>query len=177
VFGAAELHKHLVAELRDFAQRDVLELGSGTGAFSPDGFAALTVTDVNQAYLDQIHVPCKKFLASAAALPFENKCFDLVFAVGLYHHISDEDYLKSMQEINRVLRAGGTFVNLDNLPPTRSYRVIAAAVRRMDRGHFVRTIPKQQVLMQTEFLIEESRTGTYSWCGLEYVIHRCRKAV
>jgi ubiquinone/menaquinone biosynthesis C-methylase UbiE len=140
-----------------------------------EGFDSLTVTDVNQAYLDQIKVPCKKVLASATELPFEDNSFEMVFAAGLYHHLSDEEFLKSVKEIHRVLKPNGVFLNIDNMPPTRAYRVLAGMIRKMDRGRFVRTIPAQKSIMESQFAIDKCESGTYSWCGLEYVLHVCRK--
>lgn len=175
IFGSAELYGLMETVLSKYSKQEVLELGCGTGAFSPKGFKSLTVTDVNQDYLDQINVPCKKILASAAQLPFKDESFDMVFAAGLYHHLSDEDYHQSMKEVRRVLRPSGVFINLDNLPPTKPYRLIASLTRKMDRGQFVRTIPDQVALMKKELVIDESLSGSYAWCGLEYVLHRCKK--
>lgn len=175
VFGAGELCDIMRTAISAYSGQRVLELGSGTGAFSPSGFSALTVTDVNQAYLDQIQVPCKKVLASATDLPFEDNSYDMVFAAGLYHHLSDEEFLKSTKEIRRVLRPEGVFLNIDNIPPTRAYRVLAGAIRKMDRGRFVRTISAQRSIMESQLAIDKVESGTYSWCGLEYVLHVCKK--
>lgn len=176
IFGSPEFKKVVEFALNQYSNQDVLELGSGTGAFSPQGFRNLTVTDVNQDYLNAIEVSCNKVLASAAKLPFENSSFNLVFAVGLYHHLSDEDYALSMQEIKRVLRPGGRFLNIDNVPPTQSRRFIAGLVRKLDRGMFVRTQANQLKLMESQFSVIESRIGSYSWCGLEYSLVLCEKS-
>jgi SAM-dependent methyltransferase len=45
--------------------------------------------------------------ADAAALPFENGSFDVVFSVAVLEHVSD--LAATLSEARRVLRAGGTF--------------------------------------------------------------------
>lgn len=49
--------------------------------------------------------------ASALSLPFEDSSFDVVYSVAVLHHIPSHAYRRRfMEEINRVLKPGGTCV-------------------------------------------------------------------
>lgn len=175
IFAASDLKPFMGEVLKEYKDKNVLELGAGTGAFTPQGFSSLTVTDINQSYLDQIQVSCQKIVTSATVLPFADESFDMIFSAGLFHHLSDQEYIQSMKEIRRALRQNGVFINLDNIPPTRFYRVIAFLIRKMDRGRFVRKSSQQIKIIEKELFIETKEIGSYAWCGLEYILFKCKK--
>ncbi len=75
-------------------------------------------------------------LASATALPIDDRSVDVVLSCYCFHHLSDADKLQALSEIRRVLRPGGRLVFADMMfrldPFTRRDReVIALIVKRM----------------------------------------------
>jgi SAM-dependent methyltransferase len=169
LFKSDILLKELNKCLHGFERSDCLELGAGTGISSPLGFAKLTVTDINGDYLDSISVPATKVVCSATDLLFDDSSFDVVFAVGLFHHLDDSQFRTSLSEVRRVLRNGGVFIDLDNIWPTRITRIPAFIVRWLDRGKHVRSLKRQRQIISEIFPDLSEFVGTYSWCDLEFV--------
>ena len=169
LFKSDLLLKELNKCLHGFEGAECLELGAGTGLSSPLGFSKLTVTDINGDYLDSISVPATKVICSATDLFFDDSSFDVVFAVGLFHHLDDEQFKASLSEVRRVLRTGGVFIDLDNIWPTRITRIPAFIVRWLDRGKHVRSLSRQREMILEFFPDLSEFVGTYSWCALEFV--------
>jgi ubiquinone/menaquinone biosynthesis C-methylase UbiE len=109
----------LAKRLWRFAGNDVLEIACGTGVLTdqlhqslPQG-TRLVATDLNQGMLDiaQRRVPDPRVswkVADGAALPFEDRSFDLVvcqFGVMFF-----PDKLAGIREARRVLRESGRYV-------------------------------------------------------------------
>lgn len=105
--------------------------------------------------------------ATAAQLPFADGQFDAVWSGGLLHHLADDIARAVVSEIMRVTRPGGHAVTFDSVLPEPAWRrPLAWAVRRLDRGRYVRT----QVAL--EALLPQRRTWacerfTYARNGLE----------
>lgn len=169
IFKGDNLLIELNKSLKGFESVACLELGAGTGLSSPQGFSKLTVTDINADYLDSISVPAKKVVCSATDLFFDDSSFDVVFAVGLFHHLDDEQFKASLAEVRRVLKPGGTFIDLDNMWPTRITRIPAFIVRWLDRGKHVRSLARQKKMISEFFPNLSEFVGSYSWCDLEFV--------
>ena len=169
IFKGDEPLIELNKSLKGFENVACLELGAGTGLSSPLGFSKLTVTDINGDYLDSISVPATKVICSATDLFFDDSSFDVVFAVGLFHHLDDEQFKASLSEVRRVLRAGGVFIDLDNIWPTRITRIPAFIVRWLDRGKHVRSLSRQREMILEFFPDLSEFVGAYSWCDLEFV--------
>ena len=91
-----------------------LDVGCGTGAFTQliAGLCApksLTGADPAPAQIDYArkHTPQAEFhVADAAALPFDDRVFDVVVSALVINFIPD--HAKAMAEMNRILRPGGT---------------------------------------------------------------------
>jgi ubiquinone/menaquinone biosynthesis C-methylase UbiE len=94
-----------------------LEIGAGTGYFSLNLLRAGIVreavaTDISQGMLDTLNASAARLGLSvdtvcteAAALPFPDDSFDLVFGHAILHHLPDLD--AAFREFRRVLRPGG----------------------------------------------------------------------
>jgi ubiquinone/menaquinone biosynthesis C-methylase UbiE len=97
-----------------------LEVGAGTGYFTINLLRAgvireATATDISQGMLDvlsasaeRLALPVRTVRCEAAALPFDDSSFDLVFGHAVLHHLTDLD--GAFREFRRVLRPGGTVV-------------------------------------------------------------------
>jgi len=111
-----KLAKLLGAHPGPFARS--LEIGAGTGYFSLNLLRAgvvgeATCTDISpgmlatlQANAAGLGLPVETETCDAAALPFEDACFDLLLGHAVLHHLPDLE--RSFAEFARVLRPGGT---------------------------------------------------------------------
>ncbi len=128
----------------------VLELGSGTCQFRPlflkyvENYVA---TDINLKYLkdSQQDEPSLNYVVSdASRLPFALQRFDRIFALYLYHHLSDQQTLNSLEEMFRCLKPEGKIIIVDNFLPEHRYDPVARAVAKLDRGQHIR---RRQVMV------------------------------
>ena len=95
-------------------QRDILEIGSGTGALLHElrtrGLRAQGI-ELRQAFIEQARawygdIPITP--VTGLALPFPDASFDVVMSFDVLEHIPDTD--GHLQEVARVLRPGGSYV-------------------------------------------------------------------
>lgn len=49
----------------------------------------------------------------SSQLPYPDKIFDRVFSTFMFHHLEPDDKIKTLHEVNRVLKKGGSFYLLD----------------------------------------------------------------
>jgi SAM-dependent methyltransferase len=94
-----------------------LEIGAGTGYFTLNLLGAGVIgeavaTDISPGMLERLERSAEELglvvetaACEAAALPFENDSFDLVFGHAILHHLPDLD--GAFREFLRVLRPGG----------------------------------------------------------------------
>jgi ubiquinone/menaquinone biosynthesis C-methylase UbiE len=101
--------------LTDLKERELLELGCGTGHwtvfFNSLGFK-ITAIDQSETMIQiakSKNIPNASFIkADAAALPFPDNSFNIVTTVTMLEFVEDID--KILDEIERVLKHGGTFI-------------------------------------------------------------------
>jgi SAM-dependent methyltransferase len=110
-----KLRKALGHEPRRYAR--ALEIGAGTGYFTLNLLRAGVVreavaTDISPGMLRRLRdsaaelgVDVETAACEAAALPFEDGSFDLVFGHAVLHHLPDLE--GAFREFSRVLRPGG----------------------------------------------------------------------
>ncbi len=104
---------------------NILDCGSGTGKLAIQlrkkcRDCNLTCLDITQSMFRTEKVPGARFVvASAEKLPFEDSSVDYVTSAFLTRNLgSAETYFS---EVNRVLRRGGRFVNLDIYEPPHGF--------------------------------------------------------
>jgi ubiquinone/menaquinone biosynthesis C-methylase UbiE len=106
-------------------EETALDIGCGTGSFglllakclerervfgldiSPEMLALSKKKAEEEGY--RIGYVC----GSAAALPYGNEKFDLVFSSLVFHHLDYEEKRKALGEIHRVLRQDGRYVSVE----------------------------------------------------------------
>ncbi len=115
------------------------------------------------------HAGCgKAFCGSATHLPFLGRSFGLVWSCGLLHHLADEDVVAALREMTRVTRVGGRVVVFDGVRPDRpTRRPIAALIRRLDRGAFMRRAGALRTLVDLVPGMWTSERVAYAATGLE----------
>ena len=116
-----------------------LEVSAGTGYFSLNMLqagvvGAATCTDISPGMLTTLEANAARLgldvetaACDAAALPFEDESFDLVFGHAVLHHLPDLD--RAFAEFHRVLRPGGTLFFAGE--PSRQGDRIAAVPKRV----------------------------------------------
>ncbi len=94
-----------------------LDIGCGPGTFvgSLGGPGHSTGVDIAPAQIEYASAhyggPDREFrTVSPEALPFRDGAFDLVTMVELVEHLTEEDCLRLMAEVRRVLRPGGRLI-------------------------------------------------------------------
>jgi ubiquinone/menaquinone biosynthesis C-methylase UbiE len=158
---------------RDLAHREpghVLDWGCGWGQVSAllrEEGVDVVAYDYREDVDAPTTVPLERFPEIEAvvsrepvSLPFDDASFDTVLSCGVLEHVPDPD--RSVAEIRRVLRSGGTFY-VTNLPNRYSYTEKAARLIGRyyhgqlpnDRVYTRRTA--RELLERNEFRIEELR--------------------
>jgi SAM-dependent methyltransferase len=105
--------------------------------------------------------------ASAAALPFAADAFDLVWSLGLLHHLDDATALRAVAEMARVTAPGGRTIVFDGVLPEPAWRrPLAALIRHADRGRWMRREAALRALLPAADGWTHRRLA-YAWTGLE----------
>jgi ubiquinone/menaquinone biosynthesis C-methylase UbiE len=110
-----ERRQHLVFSILlksvEIKEKQVLEVGSGTGRFSQrivELGGRLTLVDIGKNLVEAVgsRLGCRGIVADACDLPFEDNCFDLVISSECIEHTLDPS--KAIREMCRVCKPGGT---------------------------------------------------------------------
>jgi SAM-dependent methyltransferase len=79
------------------------------------------------------------YVADAQRLPFPNDVFDLVRAIGFFHHLNDSASRAALLEMYRCLKPGKRIVIFDAVWPRSNWcRPLAWATFSLDRGAHIR---------------------------------------
>jgi len=107
------------------ADVQILDFGAGIGNSVPyvrQHFASarLTCLDLSQRSLE---VAEKRFAGQAqyvrfdgARIPFADHQFDIAYAMCVFHHINHADHVALLQELNRVIKPGGSLFIFEHNP-------------------------------------------------------------
>jgi ubiquinone/menaquinone biosynthesis C-methylase UbiE len=125
LLGADRARQKLLDEARLRPGQKVLDIGSGTGTFAvllkqrhpavevigldPDPKALARAR--GKAERARLSIRFDQGFADAVAYPAAT--FDVVFSSFMFHHLEADNREKTLQEVCRVLRPGGTFYLLD----------------------------------------------------------------
>ena len=154
LIGTSQLYRTFVRDyLSPRPQARVLDVGCGPGnllEFLPSDVNYVGV-DISADYIREAHrrFPRRgKFTLCDAALlselELESK-FDFVVAVGVLHHLDDQQVHAFLRGVTRHLTAEGKFVSVDPLLFEGQSR-IARFITLKDRGEFVRTALQYRAL-------------------------------
>lgn len=172
----------------------VLDVGCGPALTTPVPKGKVVGIDINPRYIKEFtggyidedpeifHAPIEErktfgFVGSADRLPFNGNQFDESRCMGIFHHLPDDFVRRTMKEMARCTKPGGKIVIIDNVWPANAWlRPIAWAIRKLDRGEWVRS--EQQL---TD-LVKSSHSGswkatrfTYTLNGLELIAFELQK--
>lgn len=158
----------------------VLDIGCGPAGileYLPDvdywGF------DVSSAYIESARAKfgtrgrfvCRQFSLSDLE-GFQR--FDLVLALGLIHHLGDEDALALFRLAHEALRPGGRFVSIDPcLEPGQN--PVARFLIRRDRGQNVRSRNGYELLAKDVFSDLIINVRHTAWIPYTHCIMECKR--
>ncbi len=108
--------------LKPFPGMKIVDFGCGPGSiieYLPEQMEYVGV-DAEKNYIDSAinkYGEIGKFICEdiLSFSPKEVNYFDIAIAIGLLHHLNDEESEKLINTANRVLKPGGRLVNLDNI--------------------------------------------------------------
>jgi SAM-dependent methyltransferase len=135
----------------------MLDVGCGTGAvvaFLPRDVSYLGI-DLSPDYIasaQRQHGERARFqVGDVNSLDFEqDEAFDIVTAVGLLHHLDNDEVRRLATAVHGLLKSNGRFITIDNcFTPEQS--PLAKAIIRRDRGQNVRTPEEYQAIIQDVF--------------------------
>jgi SAM-dependent methyltransferase len=151
----------------------ILDVGCGPSSWlARAGFNALG-SDISQRYMREYRrAGHSAVVNSADALPFARGVFDSVWTIGLLHHLSDAAAFDAIREMMRVCRPGGYVVIIDAVMPRSVWRrPLAYALRRLDRGRFVRSEQDFLAMAQQALPFEQQmRRFTFTYNGMEVLL-------
>lgn len=120
--------------------KSVLDQGCGTGEYALLFGKKYTGIDNNPRDIKfaQNNYPGHFFCGSATEIPFKSESFNIVFTVGLHHHLNDKEARQAIKESFRVLKRNGKLVIVDAMYPKNPLNIIGLFLRKIDRGKYVR---------------------------------------
>ena len=123
--GIGRLRRNEVirAAMRDAAGRRALEIGSQSWewclfryGYRPEQLTCINISqaelEIGRAQAAKLQFTCDFRNMDAHDLQFADGSFDMVFGVGILHHL---EFARAMREIHRVLRAGGKILFVEPL--------------------------------------------------------------
>lgn len=167
-------HSLLTRELRSVADRlhsggPILDVGCGpTTWLSGIGLHPIGL-DLSFEYSSSLLAGGSPAVTgSATDLPFADEALNCVWSIGLLHHLPDDAARTAIREMMRVTRPGGSITIFDGILPRLTARPFIWAMRRLDRGRFMRTQSHLESLLDPG-LSWSCRRVNYSLIGHEGV--------
>jgi SAM-dependent methyltransferase len=168
--GADQLtHQHIQRLLSKLPGCErILDVGCGPASWLWQAGLHPVGLDISRAYSIAFNKSGEPAVtASADALPFPEACYGGVWSIGMLHHLPDEAACQAVREILRVGQPGGYVVIFDAVFPAVAWRKpLAWAIRRIDRGRFVRSQEEMEELLPSREKWSIERCP-YSYNGLE----------
>lgn len=147
--GFQELRDAIVDRAGPRLGDKVLDIGAGTGLLTlavAKDVSHVWALDISQAMCSYLQTKAQSaelanietVVASAVSLPMVEESVDLVISNYCLHHLSEDDKLRALQEVWRVLVPGGRFVFGDMMfevavTDTRGRQVLSSKVKAMLR--------------------------------------------
>lgn len=172
--GSRELLRRVVEEAcRDISPNGVLvDVGCGPRSWLQRAGRRTIAIDSELAYVRELRRGAAPALVgSAMDLPLRDATVTSCWSIGLLHHLDDEQALRALNEMKRVLAPGGGVVVIDGVMPRSAIRrPLAWLIRKFDRGRWLRAEAGSLELLRRAGLVPRSfRRATFAWTGLELV--------
>ena len=119
----------------------ILDVGCGPGDQSKYFEKNYIGIDISPNYISNAKkkYPSHKFYCRDATNFKLNYLFGGAVSIGLYHHLSDRDTIRSIKNVLAHLKRNGFFYVVDAIYPEKPYKnILGFIIRKMDRGRFLR---------------------------------------
>jgi cyclopropane fatty-acyl-phospholipid synthase-like methyltransferase len=145
----------------------ILEIGCGTGSLLNFIDKDLNVEycgyDLNPQYIDFAQKTYgdrgRFYCANTLDANMPADYFDMVLAIGIFHHLNEQESVKLVESAWKSLRARGILFTADPVLTTTQSRLERYLISR-DRGQNVRTEAEYNKLVRARFVNIESRIVT-----------------
>lgn len=140
----------------------VIDVGCGTATFSkmfyPDNYVGI---DLDPVYVEGARARAPQHTIrqmDATAMQFPDGSFDGGLVVGVLHHLDDDTAAAVLDELRRILRAGGRALVMEQThsPWTNP---IGRLINRFDKGRFIRAPEEYSRLLGRRFRVTHSSTA------------------
>lgn len=121
------LKEYFDSRRRSMKEQRWLDIGCGKGdllRLGKDSFGEVVGCDPSEGMLEGCGDVNVQRQPESNALPFEDRSFDLVTAVCVYHHLAPADQTALAEEAFRVLKPGGLFAIFEHNPWNPATRII-----------------------------------------------------
>lgn len=161
----------LRAKLSPFKEKDLLEIGCGTGRiseFEAKIFKNVTGIDISEGMISQAtkrlsHLTNVKFVATdGRRYPFANNSFDVVFSFIVFQHMpGKETVMSNISELSRVLRPSGIAkIQLRGIPTSKKHWFYGPSFTTKQVQSMIKNLPLSIVKSEAE-------GERYFWIWLE----------
>jgi SAM-dependent methyltransferase len=150
IVGRRHNHVRLVQTyVKPFPGCRILDIGCGPASilpYLPETIGEYTGVDMNPAYIeyaekrwkDRRH--CRFFCRRVEDIEIlEKGYYDIVLAIGVLHHLDDEEAILLFDIASQVLKLGGTLITYDNVNVANQHWFARWLISK-DRGKAVRTV-------------------------------------
>lgn len=145
--GRNPIKEYLLEQIKPKKREQVLDVGCGTGGHAIFSEKYIGI-DTNEKYIEYAKKNHRgTFLVmDAANLEFPEDNFDYVFSVSLFHHISEAQVEKAINEMKRVCKRGGKILVMDAVFPSK-LNLFGYLLFKLDRGKHTRTFDELKSLL------------------------------
>lgn len=162
-FNNLVLKRIVRRELYEFLskKRKVLDIGCGTGSqsglFSKTSYIGIDISPA-AIHLAQKHKGYHFSVMDGRVLRFPQQTFDAVLVSGVLHHLSDDNSIKVVSEMKRVLKPRGYALVIEAIAPLLRWNVMGHLVRFLDAGDHIRPPQEYEKILSRYFRITRSYT-------------------
>lgn len=179
VFGSnrvlKRLRKNIKEQLDHISYCKVLDMGCGTGSFEDLFDGNYFGIDINKNYITKAQekgIENRHFLVGdVTSVAFDNGSFDLIYTLGVLHHLNSIEQKRMLKEMWRLCKPNGNLIIVDGLVPSNKFNIIGYILAKIDRGGY-KVRMEQFKAMLTDSFSKESviSVKNYNFFPFEYVI-------
>jgi 2-polyprenyl-3-methyl-5-hydroxy-6-metoxy-1,4-benzoquinol methylase len=174
--------------IKPFDGMKVLDIGCGTSAilkFLSEYDIQYDGYDANSSYIDF----SKDKWQNREKFKFHNQIvdeellkkvgdvesYDIVLAIGLIHHLSDDDILTLVDTAYKALKSGGSFITFDPCY-LDDMNILETIVYKYDRGRNIKRVNEYVDLLSSKFsTIEENLRGDMTTMPIRFLVLNGKK--
>jgi len=182
ILGADQFRRQIVSKFINPNKKDrILDIGCGTARILD--FLPKTIRyygfDINQDYINAAKNKFTKrgiFLCSNLDESHLKtfRLFDTILAIGILHHLNNDEAIKLMKLAKKNLKAGGKFISIDACLISNQNPIAKFIIMR-DRGQNIRTPEHYQSLTNGIFLNVKTTLRHQRFIPYTHWIMECKK--